>query len=89
MPLPEDLNAREHRKFRTDKNGDPVVAITLDETLPTDPLNNNPSSIISYNAAGEAVYVDEIISGTTYRTTFTRSDMTITSILPISAAVEL
>ena len=64
--------------------------ISIDqETLPNDSSKNNSSYLVSYNAAGEAVYVDEIIDGTTYRTTFTRSDMTIDSTLPISAAVEL
>ena len=63
--------------------------LIVKDTIPTDSSNNNPSALISYNSAGEAVYVDEIISGTTYRTTFTRSDMTIASTLPISASVEL
>jgi len=86
--MKQDLNQREFDKFRDGKIGT-AVSVVIDETYPTDPLNNNSSSLISYNAAGEAVYVDEIISGTTYRTTFTRSDMTIDSTLSISAAVEL
>ena len=89
MALINDLNNREFDKFREDKSGKPAIAIVIDELEPTNPLNNNSSALISYNAAGEAVYVDEIISGTTYRTTFTRSDMTIGSTLPISAAVEI
>lgn len=55
------------------------------EKLPTQ--GNNSSSLISYNSAGETVYVDEIIDGITYRTTFTRSDMTVSSTLAISQAV--
>jgi len=55
------------------------------ETAPTDDSKNNGSMLISYNAAGDAVYVDEIISGVTYRQTFTRGDMVIDSTLPISA----
>jgi hypothetical protein len=54
---------------------------------PTDSSHSNGSYLISYNAAGDAVYVDEIIGATTYRTTFTRSDMAVTSTLPISAVV--
>lgn len=61
----------------------------IKETVPTDSSKNNSAVTISYNAAGECVYVDEIISGSTYRTTFTRSDMTVATTLPISAAVKL
>ena len=59
------------------------------ETVPTDSTKVNSSCLISFNAGGDAVYADEIISGTTYRTTFTRDDMVIDSTLPISGAVEL
>jgi len=48
-------------------------------------IQGNASYLISYNAAKEAVYVDTIISGVTYRQTFTRGDMVIDSTLPISA----
>lgn len=58
------------------------------ETPPTDPSKNNPSYLLSFNAADELVYADEIIGADTYRTTFTRSDMTITSTLPISEAIK-
>lgn len=74
----------------TDIHVDPVTNETLvkiNDPIPT--AGNNPSYLISYNAAGEAVYIDTIISGTTYRQTFTRSDMTITSTLLISENVEL
>ena len=64
------------------------VISTENETVPTDSTKNNSSCLISFNAAGDAVYIDEIISGTTYRITFTRSDMVIASTLPISAAVK-
>ena len=59
------------------------------ETTPIDVSKTNASYLISNNAAGEAVYVDTIISGTTYRQTLTRSDMAITQTLAISANVEL
>jgi len=62
---------------------------TVSETPPDDLSKNNPSYLISKNAAGEAVYVDTIISGTTYRQTLTRSDIVITQTLAISANVEL
>jgi len=60
---------------------------SLKDPLPT--LGQNPSYLISYNAAGEAVYIDTIIGSDTYRQTFTRSDMVITSTLPISENVKL
>jgi hypothetical protein len=67
-------------------NSDGKLAVT-DDSLPTD--GNNPSYLISKNAAGEVVSVDTIIGSTTYQQTFTRSDMTVDSTLAISANVEL
>lgn len=49
----------------------------------------NPSYLLSFNAAGECVYIDETIGSDTYRTTLTRSDMAVTSTLPISAVVKI
>jgi len=72
----------------TEDKQDDVISL-LNESPPTDASKNNASYLISFNAAGEAVYVDEIIAGTTYRTTFTRDDMVIDTTLPISEAVEL
>ena len=59
------------------------------ETEPTDTTKFNASTLISYNANDEAVYIDETFDGVTYRTTFTRSDMTVASTLPISAVTIL
>jgi len=82
MALSQDRNDREYRKFDSDNR-----VMVNSESVPT--AGNNPSYLISKNAAGEAVYVDTIISGTTYRQTLTRSDMAITQTLAISANVEL
>lgn len=59
------------------------------ETVPTDTTKFNASTLISYNASDEAVYIDETFDGITYRTTFTRSDMVVASTLPISAVTIL
>lgn len=59
------------------------------ETVPTDTTKFNASTLISYNANDEAVYIDETFEGITYRTTFTRSDMVVASTLPISAVTIL
>lgn len=75
------------RRIKVDSSGNLIQKIQ--ETAPTDSTKFNSSNLISYNAAGEAVYVDETYGGVTYRTTLTRSDMVVTSTLPISAAVQL
>jgi len=67
------------RRVKVDSSGGLIAG----SQLPTD--GENSSMLISKNAAGEAVYVDETISGVTYRQTFTRGDMVIDSTLPISA----
>ncbi len=59
------------------------------ETVPTDTTKFNASTLISYNANDEVVYIDETFDGVTYRTTFTRSDMVVASTLPISAVTIL
>ena len=79
-----DKNDREFSKF-VEVGGKPTVRVVSTDVPPTDDSKNNGSMLISYNAAGDAVYVDEIISGVTYRQTFTRGDMVIDSTLPISA----
>ena len=66
-----------------------AIKINKPSTPSTPTKGTNPSYLISKNAAGEAVYVDTTISGTTYRQTLTRSDMAITQTLAISANVEL
>jgi len=68
-------------------NGNQVTKIK--ETTPIDTTKFNASTLISYNANDEAVYIDETFDGKTYRTTFTRFDMTVVSTLPISASVEI
>lgn len=49
----------------------------------------NPSTLLSFNAADELVYADDTINGDVYRTTFTRSDMTVARTLQISEVVKL
>jgi len=39
----------------------------------------NPSTVISYNAAGGVVYVDETYGGETWRQALNPSDLTVTS----------
>ena len=43
----------------------------IKETVPTDALNNNPSTTLSYDVDGNLQYIDELIGATTYRTTLT------------------
>ena len=82
------IDMAEHGRVGGLSTGQPFKFVTaIDGAEPT--AGNNPSYLISKNAAGEAVYVDTIISGTTYRQTLTRSDMAITQTLAISANVEL
>jgi hypothetical protein len=61
----------------------------IKEVSPTDSTKTNGSYVLSFNAAGDCVYVDETIAGITYRATFTRSDMVVSTTLPISASVQL
>ena len=42
---------------------------TIKETVPTDTTKNNPSTVLSFNAANQMIYIDEVIAGNTYRTT--------------------
>lgn len=72
-----------------DENKDGSQKTQVVETVPTDTTKFNASTLISYNANDEAVYIDETFDGVTYRTTFTRSDMTVASTLPISAVTIL
>lgn len=72
-----------------DENKDGTQKTQVVETIPTDTTKFNASTLISYNANDEAVYIDETFDGVTYRTTFTRSDMTVASTLPISAVTIL
>jgi hypothetical protein len=58
------------------------------ETSPVADNKFNSATLISFNAAGDTVYVDEIKGGITYRVTFTRSDMTVATTLSISSAVQ-
>ena len=87
MALAKVTNQRETDKFVLNSSDETAIRTVSEtkETAPTDDSKNNGSMLISYNAAGDAVYVDEIISGVTYRQTFTRSDMAVASTLPISA----
>lgn len=83
-----DINDRNYENY-VDIGGKPVKRVTSVETPPTDTTKFNASTLISYNANDEAIYIDETFDGVTYRTTFTRSDMVITSTLPISAVTIL
>ena len=42
---------------------------TVSETPPDDLSKNNPETILSFNAAKQLIYIDEVIAGTTYRQT--------------------
>ena len=77
MPISNDLNDREHAKFR-DINGDPVVAVTtIDGSLPT--TGNNPSLVLGYTG-DNLTTIDKTIDGTTYRKTLTYSGSTLTEV---------
>ena len=54
------------------------------ETVPTDATKNNSSTALLYDGNGDLQYIDETISGTTYRTTLT---YTARVLVGISAAV--
>jgi hypothetical protein len=43
----------------------------IKETVPTDATKNNPATTLSYDVNGDLQYIDEVISGVTYRTTLT------------------
>ena len=82
------LEIAEHGRVGGVSTGKPFKQVGVVETPPTDSTKNNSSSLLSFNASDELVYADEIISGVTYRTTFTRSVMTIDHTLAISGAVK-
>lgn len=67
--LPEDLNIREYSKFRENK-GKPAIAVVIDETVPTDTINNNPSATYTYTS-GNLTKITKIINSVSYEKTFT------------------
>lgn len=54
------------------------------ETAPTDTTKLNASTLVSFNASGEAIYVDKTIGANTFRKEITRTDMVVASTLPIT-----
>ena len=62
MALSQDRNDREYRKFDSDNR-----VMVNSESVPT--AGNNPETILSFNAAKQLIYIDEVIAGTTYRQT--------------------
>ena len=62
MALSQDRNDREYRKFDNDNK-----VMVNSESIPT--AGNNPETILSFNAAKQLIYIDEVIAGTTYRQT--------------------
>ena len=65
------------------------------EVSPTDPTKTNPSTVLSFNAAGQKIYIDDIIAGNTYRTTISGTgaelitDYTVSYTKTFSSAVKL
>lgn len=51
---------------------------------PSKNLEFNPSTVISYNAAGDVVKIEKTINGTVYTKTFSSSDSTIATTKTIS-----
>ena len=70
------------KTFIMDDSGNQIIDFG-GEKLPTS--GNNPSTVLSYDGNGDLQYIDETISGTTYRTTLSYTDRVLTS---ISEAVE-
>ena len=63
----------------------PTTGAAYVNSIDLGPLDNtNPSLVVSYNAAGDAVKLEKTIGSTTYTKTFTRSDNVVASTLPIS-----
>ena len=67
MALSQDRNDREYRKFDNDNK-----VMVNSESIPT--AGNNPETILSFNAAKQLIYIDEVIAGTTYRQTVAGTD---------------
>ena len=69
--------------------------VEIQETVPTDTTKNNPSTVLSFNAAGQMIYIDSIIGGNTYRETLSGSgseiitDYAVSSTKVFSASVKL
>lgn len=76
-------------KNQIQPTGGMPTRIAIRETPPTDLTKNNSAYTIYYNVSGEPIYIDEIINGSTYRTTITRTDMTVSSTLPISSSIQI
>lgn len=51
-------------------------------------LAYNPATVVSYNAAGDVVYVDETYNGETWRQSFNPTDTVVTSTKTISVWVK-
>ena len=60
-------------------------SVEIQETIPTDPTKNNPSTVLSYDGSGNLQYIDQTIGAHVYRTTLTYSGTTLTG---VSAAVQ-
>lgn len=67
----------------------------IQEVIPTDSTKNNSSTVLSFNAAGQKIYIDEVIAGNTYRTTISGTgaeaitDYTVSYIKTFSSSVKL
>jgi len=68
--MKQELNQREFDKFRDGKTGT-VTSVVIDETYPTDPLNNNPSLVLAYDGSGNLSTITKTIDGTDYQKTLT------------------
>lgn len=68
----------------SEKQSDGSQKTQVVETIPTDTTKLNASTLVSFNASGEAIYVDKTIGANTFRKEITRTDMVVASTLPIT-----
>jgi len=62
------IDMAEHGRVGGLSTGQPFKFVTaIDGAEPT--AGNNPETILSFNAAKQLIYIDEVIAGTTYRQT--------------------
>ncbi len=67
-----DSDNLQKTKVGVDSGGN--VLIKVQEVVPTDPTQNNSSLVINLDADHDLESVDEVIDGTTFRTTITKDN---------------
>jgi hypothetical protein len=79
-----EMVREEHGHTGGTDEGVPGKKVLVLEDTPTSPYQLNPTITLSYNAAGDVVKIEKVISGVTYTKTISRDDEVIVKTTTIS-----